>query len=147
MTQEQVIHAFAVAIAYAEGFYVNGSRSQRNHNPGDLTVDTIGLAVGHDGPFVIYANDSDGWLALHEQVRKILTNTSSIYTSDMTINDIAMRYTTTEQRAWAMNVASSLGVSPETKIRDLVSMAENVAIGGFGLLVVGAVLFYLFRKT
>jgi hypothetical protein len=147
MTQEQVIHAFAVAIAYAEGFYVNGSRAQRNHNPGDLTVDTVGLSIGTDGPFVVYANNDDGWLALHEQVRKIVTNTSSIYDSDMTITEVAQKYTTTEQTAWAMNVASKLGVSPDTRIGDLITMAETAAIGGSALIVAALVLFFLWRKN
>lgn len=147
MTTEQVINAFAVAIAFAEGFYVNGSRSQRNHNPGDLTIDTIGLAVGRDGPFVVYANDNDGWMALREQVRKIVTNTSSIYNSNMTIADIAEKYTTTEQSAWALNVATKLGVSPDTRIGDLMATAETVAIGG-GALVIGIlVLYFLWRKN
>jgi hypothetical protein len=147
MTQDELINAFAVGIAFAEGFYVNGSRPQRNHNPGDLTVDTIGLAVGRDGPFVVYANDNDGWNALKEQVRKIVTNTSSIYNSDMTINDIAQKYTTTDQAAWAMNVASKLGVSPDTRIGDLMTIAEVATAGiGIGAVIVAIIAIYFLRK-
>jgi hypothetical protein len=125
-------NAFATAIAYAEGFYVNGSRSQRNHNPGDLTVDSVGLGVGKDGPFIVYANDDDGWTALKHQVQLILTNTSSIYNTNMTIQDVANRYTATEQSAWALNVANKLGVSPDTKVSTLLTEAT----AGFGAIVV-----------
>ena len=150
MTQDQVINAFAVAIAYAEGFYINGSRPQRNNNPGDLTVDIIGRGVGFDGPFVVYSTPNDGWEALRAQVGKIINNTSSIYNSNMTIAEIAQRYTTTEQSSWALNVANKLGVSPDTRIGDLIQTAENVAIGGgigIGVVVIIAVLFYLSRKN
>lgn len=136
------INALSTAIAYAEGFYVNGSRPQRNHNPGDLTVDTIGKGIGKDGPFIIYANVNDGWEALKRQVSLILTNTSGIYNTDMTIMDMARRYTTTEQSAWAMNVASKLGVSPETKISTLLETAG----GGIGAMVVLIALVMYFRN-
>lgn len=147
MTQDQLIDAFAVAIAFAEGFYIQGSRAARNHNPGDLTLDTIGLAVGRDGPFVVYANDNDGWTALKEQVRKIVTNTSAVYNSDMTINDIAQKYTTTQQAEWAMNVASKLGVSPDTRIGDLMTVAEIAGAGiGIGAVVLAIVAIYFLRR-
>lgn len=148
MTLEDAVSALSVAIAYAEGFYISGSRPARNHNPGDLTVDLTGQGIGHDGPFIIYANDNDGWTALKSQVMKIFNNTSSIYTSDMTIHDIATRYTTTEQNAWAMNVARSLGVSPDTKVSELLSMTENAIIGGIGigaLILAGVALWYLYK--
>lgn len=149
MILEDAISALSVGIAYAEGFYIANSRPARNHNPGDLTVDTINKGIGKDGPFIVYANDTDGWDALKMQVRKIFTNTSSIYNSNMTINDIATRYTTTDQTAWAMNVAKSLGISPNTKISELLNMTETVVETGIGLgalmLAVTAVWFLYFR--
>lgn len=135
-------NAFAVAIAYAEGFYINGSRPQRNNNPGDLTIDTIGKAIGKDGPFVVYQTVEDGWEALKRQVSLILTNTSGIYNTNMTIQDVANRYTATEQSAWALNVANKLGVSPDTKISEILTTAT----AGVGAIVVLIALVLYFRN-
>lgn len=137
-------NAFAVAIAYAEGFYINGSRPQRNHNPGDLTIDTVGLGVGKDGPFVVYANDDDGWAALKRQVQLILTNTSNVYNTDMTIQDVANRYTATDQSAWALNVANKLGVSPDTKVSTIL---ETATAGVGAIVVLIALVLYFRTKT
>lgn len=136
-------NAFATAIAYAEGFYVNGSRPQRNNNPGDLTVDTTGRGIGKDGPFIIYRTVDDGWDALRQQVRLILTNTSHIYNTDMTIQDVANQYTATDQSAWALNVANRLGVSPDTKISTLL---ETATVGVGGIVVLIALVLYFRNK-
>jgi hypothetical protein len=146
MDLDVAINAFATAIAYAEGFYVNGSRPQRNNNPGDLTLDTIGKGIGKDGPFIIYATPDDGWEALKRQVSLILTNTSNVYNTNMTIQDMANRYTTTEQEAWALNVAGKLGVSPDTKISTILETAAIVGGGGAILFLVALVL-YLRNKV
>lgn len=140
-------NAFATAIAYAEGFYVNGSRPQRNNNPGDLTVDTIGKGIGMDGPFIVYATPDDGWDALRQQVRLILTNTSRIYNTDMTIQDVANRYTTTDQSAWAMNVASKLGVSPDTKVSSILETAAAAGVGIGGIVVLFALFLFFKNKN
>jgi hypothetical protein len=141
MDLEIATNAFATAIAYAEGFYVNGSRPQRNHNPGDLTIDTNGMATGRDGPFVVYGNVEDGWDALRQQVKLILTNTSHVYNTDMTIQDVANKYTATDQSAWALNVANKLGVSPDTKV----SAILETATAGVGAIVVLIALVLYFR--
>lgn len=138
MLLQEAVDLFANAIAVAEGYFVSGSRAQRNNNPGNLTVDTTGKSIGRDGMFIIYGSAADGWDALKKQVSLILTNASQIYNSNMTVYEIAQRYTTTEQLAWATNVARSLGISPDTKISALLSTAETVGIGlGIVLLFVG----------
>jgi hypothetical protein len=106
----------AQAIATAEGFYVAGSRPARNHNPGDMTADLVGAAVGMDGMFVVYGNDQDGWNNLYAQVNAWLEGTSRHAGPDATITDIAKFYTTTEQDSWAANVAGALGVGVDTPI-------------------------------
>lgn len=111
-----VVRRFAEAIAFAEGFYSAGSRPARNHNPGDMTADLIGKSVGMDGPFVVYATDDDGWANLEAQITKWLTGSSSHATAESTISDISQFYTTTDQTAWATNVANQLGVSIDTPI-------------------------------
>jgi len=143
MTLDSAINAFAVAIAYAEGFYVNGSRAQRNNNPGNITLDITNEGIGKDGPFIIYATAEDGWQALKKQVSMILNNTSGIYNSEMTIAEIAEKYTATEQAAWAMNVASKLGISPTTKISSLLTTATA---GISGIVVLIALVLYFKTK-
>lgn len=113
------VQKIAQAIANAEGFYVSGSRPARNHNPGDMTQDLIGRSVGMDGPFVVYSTDEDGWANLYAQIQKWLDGNSSHATSDSTITQIAEFYTTTDQTAWAANVANQLGVSISTPIGEV----------------------------
>jgi hypothetical protein len=115
LTENGVIR-IAQAIAVAEGFYVAGSRPQRNHNPGDMTQDLIGKKVGTDGPFVVYGTDDDGWSNLYKQVEMWLGGSSSHANASSTISDLSTFYTTTDQASWATNVANYLGVSIDTSI-------------------------------
>jgi len=153
VTIDDAINAMADAIAYAEGFYVTGSRPQRDNNPGDMTKDLIGRAVGMDGAFVVYANAQDGWDNLKQQISLIFNDASQIYNSDMTIYQIAQKYTTTDQLAWAQNVASRLGVSLDTKISDLVSGIEQVVTSApvidatAGIILIVVMLYFFHSKN
>ena len=113
------VQKIAQAIATAEGFFVSGSRPQRNNNPGDMTQDLIGKSTGKDGAFVVYATPDDGWANLYAQVQKWLDGSSSHATANSTITEIAGFYTTTDQSAWATNVANELGVSVDTPIGEV----------------------------
>ena len=148
MLLTSAIQLFAEGIALAEGFYVTGSRAARNHNPGNLTKDITGTAVGMDGMFVVYANDSDGWTALKRQVEKILTNASSIYNSQMTLRQISQLYASTsppsEQLAWSINVASKLGIDIDTPVSTLLTTAATTI--GFGVLLVFAALWLMNKE-
>lgn len=119
LVDEDVVKKIARGFAFAEGFFKSGSRPKRNHNPGDLTLDTTGKAIGKDDAYVIYANDSDGWEALFQQVRLMLKNTSSHYNRSMTITEVSRKYTSTEQADWARNVATFLGVTVDTKLEEI----------------------------
>ena len=139
--------AFADAIAYAEGFYVFGSRAARNNNPGNLTVDTIGRAVRYDGPFVVYGTVTDGWNALKRQIERMLDGTSAFYSPEMTIRQIADVYTATDKAAWAANVASRLGVTVNTVLGDLAGIFESYPVESAGILLIVALgLFWFVRK-
>jgi hypothetical protein len=111
--------ALAKAIATAEGFYSDGSRPQRNHNPGDMTLDIIGKGIGKDGPFIVYANDADGWANLKAQIQEWFDGTSRNADNTATIADLSQFYTDTEKSSWANNVANALGVSIDTPISDI----------------------------
>src|SRR5262245_60907331 len=116
--RDAIVKALAEAIAFAEGFYRAGRRPARNHNPGDLTKDLTGRAVGWGGPFVVYKSDEDGWEALRWQVR-LMFGGSQIYNPNMSISQVATFYTATDQMAWAANVAQKLGVTIDTKLSEL----------------------------
>lgn len=104
------VQQFATAIAKAEGFYVRNSVPARAHNPGSLKVPGWAGPVLGDG-ISAFDSDGQGWTALYRQLQLIVNGESAIYSLDMTIADMARRWTatTTEQGAWATNVARALG--------------------------------------
>jgi hypothetical protein len=112
------IDRLSKAIARAEGFYVPGSRSARNHNPGNMTQDLIKKSIGKDGAFVVYANDADGFENLRRQLW-LIWGGSAYYNPTMTIAEFASVWTATQQTEWAANVANALGVSVSTQIQQL----------------------------
>jgi len=115
-----IIQRIGMAYAVAEGFYVSGSRAQRNHNPGDLTEDITGSGIGFDGPFVIYSSDADGFSALYQLIQAQLSGKSRYYNPDMTIAEIAHIYAPVpDPGAWARTVANYLGVTVETKLSEI----------------------------
>lgn len=144
MILNDAVKLMSQGIAIAEGFFVTGSRPQRNNNPGDLTVDTINAGIGKDGPFIIYATEDDGWRALYKQVELIFTNASRIYDSNMSIRQIAQKYTTTDQLAWAENVARTLGISIDTPISTLITV--STATVGTGILLLVAALWLMMKE-
>lgn len=111
--------ALAEAIATAEGFYVAGSRPQRDNNPGDMTQDLIGRGVGMDGAFIVYASAQDGFDNLKAQITKWFDGSSANADGSSTIADISSFYTANDQDSWAANVAAKLGVSVDTPISDI----------------------------
>ena len=115
---DAVISKIADAIAFAEGYFVSGSRPRRNNNPGDLERDLTGKATGWDGSYVTYATSQDGREALEHQVRLMFAG-SRIYKPSMTIAEVARHYTATDPDIWARNVAGHLGVSVETRLDEI----------------------------
>ncbi|HEV2498620.1 MAG TPA: hypothetical protein VGY31_03455 [Terriglobia bacterium] len=112
--------ALATAIATAEGFFVGGSLPSQANNPGDLEIAGAGVGVGSNQGKTIFASADDGWNALYNQIDLMLTGQSSIYSPDMTISQVAQLYTGGDNAdAWANNVASQLGVTPDTTLSEL----------------------------
>lgn len=108
------------AIANAEGFNVSGSLPATNNNPGNLTLDVNGTAVGTDSHgFMQYATPQDGWNALYYQVNLILSNASSLYNNAMTLAQIGNIYSPGTGSVWASNVASYLGTSTATPVNQI----------------------------
>jgi len=119
---ESAVLVMAAAIAQAEGFNVPNTQPARLHNPGDLTdPDT--------GQLRTFSNDADGYAALYNQVRLMLTGQSRIYTLDMSLAQVAVIYTGNDNPAgWARTVANALGVSTSTTLGQIAAAAQMGAI-------------------
>lgn len=118
-----VVGAIAQAIATAEGYFVSGSRPANNNNPGDISDLTMGeiTATGSDaGGLSIFASISDGWNALYAKIQNILSGQSSVYSPDASLSTIGNTWSDGDPN-WAANVASSLGVSPDNSLNDVVA--------------------------
>jgi hypothetical protein len=114
-----IVQRFAQAIANQEGYNVSGSLPNRYNNPGDLTKDITGTGTGvGDQGLIIYGTAEDGWNALYAQVQMMFDGTSSHYNPSMTITQVAQVYAA-DWFPWARNVASYLGVSPDTPLNQL----------------------------
>ncbi len=110
----EAIKAAARAIARAEGFYVQGSIPQTAHNPGDLKIPGSTNTIA--GGITVFASDDAGWNALYKQLMMIVTGQSNVYNLDMSIAEMAARWTATQQGPWATNVAAALAVPTSTKL-------------------------------
>jgi hypothetical protein len=102
----QRVDALAVAIARTEGFYAGRTKPARLHNPGDLK---------HNGQYIRYRNDADGFAALRAQLVRIVQGQSRAYSLDMSIRQMARHYATSA--LWPRNVARVLGISETTTLR------------------------------
>ena len=129
MTPDSLIQAFAMAIAKAEGFYADGSVPQRAKNPGDLTDDgDVGNGfIETSGPMgakiTIYSTVEDGWAALVKKVARMLNGASHVYTLDLTIMEVGIKYAGSS--AWARNVAASLNVKTTTTLAEYAGSATD----------------------
>jgi hypothetical protein len=106
------IRRIAQAIARAEGYGVPGAIPTVRNNPGNLK--------GPDGVIRTYSTPEEGWQALYRQVLLMLTGESRYYKPEMTIAEIARTYTGEARfMDWANNVSLFLGVTPQTRLRDV----------------------------
>lgn len=111
------IQEFAQAIAHAEGFGVPGAVPTIFHNPGDLGPGDTGIAGSAHGGSVVsqLPDDATGWAMLYRKVGNIFAGKSNVYSTSMTIREVAQRYAGDWQN-WANNVAADLGVSVDTTL-------------------------------
>lgn len=107
------IQAIAQAIAQAEGFGVAGKIPTLANNPGDLELGDIGYGKMGEG-ITVFGSVTDGWNALYGQISGWLLGTSSNYSINMTWDQIGAKYAGAS--AWANNVASALGVDPNSTL-------------------------------
>jgi hypothetical protein len=123
MVSDDFVKRFAEAVARAEGFFVPDSVPARIHNPCDLSDEgDVGCGVfqtsGPNGAaLTIYATDEDGWNAAYRKFRRMLDGASHVYTLDMTLLEVALKYA--GSAAWGQNVANALGVDTQTTLAEL----------------------------
>src|ERR1700676_1431205 len=107
----ELITRFSEAIAVAEGYGKQGPTSKCN-NPGNLTDDgDVGCGcVQTQGPngakVTIYKTPADGWAALNRKAGRMLRGASHVYTTDMTIAQVAMKWCGDPN--WGFNLAICL---------------------------------------
>lgn len=110
---------FLQAMARMEGFYVAGSRANRNHNPGNIEYGTFARvhgAIASDGRFAIFACDQDGFNCL----RALLVQD---YAS-LSIREAIEKYAPANENdtdAYIRNVCEWAEVPATDLIRDVVS--------------------------
>lgn len=92
---------FVEAIARMEGFYTEGTRPQRNNNPGDIEAGKFATAhgaTGSDGRFAIFPTAEAGFEAL-----TALFNTNGY--RDLSIHNAIARYAPSNENDVANYVA------------------------------------------
>lgn len=119
--ESRFVAAFGVAIATMEGFYKPGSRAARNMNPGNLrSWGRTPLAGG----YASFARPSDGWAALHSQIRKNIKrglNTFEFFAGKPGVYaGYAPSGDSNDPANYARFVAKRLGIDPSVPLRDLI---------------------------
>jgi hypothetical protein len=126
--QTTQVHTFAKAIARTEGFYIKGTIPNRLHNPGDIMTSLPHAYPGQTGIYKHYAvfrSDKWGWLALENQIQKVIDGTSTKYTQDMTMVQIAKVYAE-NWRYWGRTVCKILQISPQLTFQEYFGLAPRV---------------------
>lgn len=104
-TSKEIVD-LAKAIAFAEGFGVTGAVPTRAHNPGDLKLS--GYPTTGDEGIAVFPDDETGWSHLYNQLNRIKSNNSHVYSPNMTFTQFARIWTDTAQSAWLDNVLKHL---------------------------------------
>jgi hypothetical protein len=116
---DAAIDFLSVAIAGAEGFGKAGTIPTRANNPGDLVIPNWqGSKLGSEG-ISVFASPLEGWNRLKFQLYLIGSEQSHVYNLDMTIADMAAKWTRTDPGIWATNVARSIPTQTDTTLRQL----------------------------
>lgn len=128
--QMDKVAKFATAIARTEGFFVKGTIPNRYHNPGDIRAEKLHVYPGQVGlskrGYVIFKNDAWGWAALERQIQKVIDGTSTKYTQDMTMLQIAKVYAASPQ--WPKTLCKILRISPRLTFQEYFDLAPRVNV-------------------
>ena len=115
------------AIARIEGFYIAGSRSQRNNNPGDLnfelymaesygaTLETVPSGHTFTPRFAHFPNAGIGWAALHDLL-------SGPHYADLTIEAAINKYAPpveNQTQNYVQFVCRAVGCQPTDIVKEV----------------------------
>lgn len=133
------VQQIAQAIATAEGYLLPSGQINapnvapvRNNNPCDLVS---------GGSLAQYGSIDQGWSACYNQIGLILNDQSSVYSSDMSISDIASHWAPAPSSScgamcagnvpsnWAATVAAQLGLSPSDTLTGDSSTSASTIFG------------------
>jgi hypothetical protein len=127
-TQQEQVHTFARAIARTEGFFVRGTIPNRLHNPGDIMTSLPHAYPGQVGIYKHYAvfkSDAWGWAALERQIQRVIDGSSTKYSQDMTMVQIAKVYAE-NWSYWGKTVCKILKISPQLTFQEYFGLAPRV---------------------
>jgi hypothetical protein len=114
---DENLSRFARAIAFAEGFYVQGARPNRNNNPGDFKGSGD---AGTDGTYAVYSTPEAGWGRLCRQLR-LIRDERSLYKLDWTIERMSETWSPEGAANWAKNVSDYLGTTRLSTLRQFLA--------------------------
>jgi hypothetical protein len=96
------------------------ARSYRNNNPGNLkTAGQAGVVGADEYGHAIFDSYENGWQALIRQVTIAFNGQSHVYSPDDTLYSFFSKYAEDNSGNYAEYVASGLGVSPETQLKNI----------------------------
>lgn len=105
----------AAAISQAEGFGVAGAIPTVANNPGDLAIGDIGYGVMGSANITKFPDVATGYQALQNQINLIASGQSKAgYPANATIAQVSNIYSGSTSGQWGNNVATILGVTPDT---------------------------------
>lgn len=112
------------AIRWHEGWFP-GSRSRRNHNPGNFKYVGQYSAIGKDAQgFAIFPSDEVGWNHLLKVVYNACAGKSLAYKPEMTLYEYFAKYAPShdknDPKRYSEVVAEYIGVSPSVQIKSLI---------------------------
>ena len=118
------LEKWADGIQESEG-WVAGSRSYRNHNPGNLKYAGQAGTTGPDKEgFCVFINDQLGFHALVRQLGIACAGQSKAYSPDMTLKDFTIKYAQPKSEQALENylkpIISRLGVPSDIQIKNIV---------------------------
>lgn len=106
----------ARAIAQQEGFFVKGTKPQRDHNPGDLKHGP--RITGWDGEIGIEPSDDAGWSDLERQIQLDAER-------GLTLAQFIGKFAPpceNDTNVYLRNVSRELNAAPDTPLKDLLNV-------------------------
>jgi hypothetical protein len=126
------IEALMLAMAEHEGWhpigkngFASGSRSYRNHNPGNLRASPF--ACGNDGGYAVFRSDMVGFMALHwDLMQKAKGNTSTGLGPKSTLRDLIHVWAPpsdgNNSDAYVQSVSKKSGISADATLEEIFTL-------------------------